>query len=150
MGTEFNFNTETEGGTACLSLYDGVVELPLVTGTITLDAAGKEFSYNIATGLADVHGFDASRRPRWVMEAEGETGTGDDFSLVTCGVWLDSLEIRYGVTFTGRETIELNEKLNFVPGPKLPLADVMSMLEFAHGGFNYTIRGNTVELRRRE
>jgi hypothetical protein len=141
LGTEFNFDTNSGGGSSKLSLYDGMVELDLQTGTLKLNAAGKEFTLDHASGVADIHDFDPSQKPEWIAAEENA------FNFISFGQIFDLVEEAYGVKVSGREAIDLNKQLNFVLDREIPIGDVMSMLEFSHGGFSYIIEGNDVLLK---
>jgi ferric-dicitrate binding protein FerR (iron transport regulator) len=144
LGTEFHLNTHTGEGSSKLALYDGIVVLGHSAGTHKLETAGKEFSLDHATKAHGICDFDHRRKPEWITAVE------DIFNFVTLGEIFDRLEDEYGVTIAKRETIDLNKQLNFEIDKEIPIADVMSMLEFSHGEFNYTIEGNHITLHRCE
>jgi ferric-dicitrate binding protein FerR (iron transport regulator) len=144
LGTEFHLNTHTREGSSKLSLYDGAVVLGHAAGTHKLEVAGKEFTLDHATRTHGICDFDHSQKPEWFVAVENV------FHFISFGEIFDRVEDEYGVMISGRETVDLNKQLNFEVDEGIPIVDVMSMLEFAHGGFNYTIDGNQVTLRRCE
>jgi ferric-dicitrate binding protein FerR (iron transport regulator) len=144
LGTEFHFNTHCEEGMSRLALYNGAVELDHAQGMHRLDAAGKEFRLDHATQVAAIEDFDCTALPEWIDTID------DVFNFLKAGDLFDQIEQVYGVTITGREWIDENKELNFVLDQKDSIGDVMSMLEFLHGGFSHQIEGENVTLHRRE
>jgi hypothetical protein len=143
-GTQFHFNTHTTEGTSRVALYDGVVELDHAGGTHTLEAAGKEFTLHHKTQTHSINDFDHTAKPAWTEAAENL------FNFLTLGEIFDLVERNYGVTIAGREKIDIDKQLNFVFDGTVSVGDVMSILEFSHGGFSHTIEGSTVTLENKQ
>lgn len=141
LGTEFNFNTDTGNGTSELSLYSGVVEIDHSGETDRLDLAGKELNLDHATNMAVVGDFDATKKPQWVTEAE------DVFNFMMLGEIFDAIEAAYGVTITGRESVDMTKQYNFRIDKSIPVADVMAVLKIMNIQLDYTIDGNIIELK---
>lgn len=139
LGTEFNFNTRTEEDASKLSLYGGHVMLDHAAGTHRLDAAGREFILDHATGLVQVRDFDMAQRPQW-LAAEISS------DIMNLGTIFDTIEVIYGVTIANRSAVDTDRRFRFVVDQKIPLDTVMSYLEYLNGEFAYTINGTTVTL----
>jgi ferric-dicitrate binding protein FerR (iron transport regulator) len=144
FGTEFTLHTHTADSSSKLALYDGAVVLDHAAGTHRLETAGKQFTLDHATKTHGICDFDHSRKPEWAVAPR------EGFDVMAFAANLDRIETLYGVEIAGRESVDLNRLLNFVPDRRIPIDDVMSMLEFSHGGFGYTIDGNHITLRRCE
>ncbi len=143
FGTEIHFDTHGGDGSSRVALYDGSVELAHAAGTHLLDVPGQEFTLHHATCTHAVRDFDHTVRPDWIAVIE------ELFNFMTFGEIFDFVEAAYGVTIAGREKIDLTKELNFVPDKNLSISDMMSMLEFSHGGFSHSIDGDNIHIRDR-
>ncbi len=143
FGTELHFDTHGTDGSSRVALYNGSVELSHSAGTHRLEAPGQEFTLHHATRTHAVGDFDHSSKPDWVEAVE------EFFDFMTFGEIFDLVEAAYGVTIAGRDKIDLTKELNFVLDYNLSIGDLMSMLEFSHGGFSHSIDGSDIHIRGR-
>ncbi len=152
LGTEFNFHTQTEDGASKLSLYDGRVELEYSGGTQILEEGGKEFTLDPATGTADVQDFDHTQKPQWLTEGsepEPEPELESEPEIISMSEIFDLIEAGYGVRIEGREAVDLGRRYNFMLDTASAIEQVMEVLQFVSGEFEYNINGNTIYLEKK-
>jgi hypothetical protein len=144
LGTEFNFNTQTENKQSTLSLYSGVVQLDYAAGTQRLDRAGSELTLDRTTEVANVNDFDAGVLPHWLTEEETE----DEYyiNIIPLGEIFDLIETAYGVKILGQHTVDLSRKYNFILDKSVGIEGAMEALQFVVGGLDYRVTGTTITL----
>ncbi len=143
LGTEFNFKADAESGNSTLSLFEGVVQLDNEAGSFRLDEGGREFTFDHATGVADIHDFDHTRKPQWMAMASSREPLLD---IITLDQIFNLIETRYGVNIVNRAAVDTTRRFNFMLDDATAIEDVMLALQFVSGEFGYKINDKTITL----
>jgi ferric-dicitrate binding protein FerR (iron transport regulator) len=141
LGTEFDFISRAGEGISKLTLYSGSVKLHHpVAGSYIMDEAGHEFSFDHASETATVCEFDTAEQPDWVAG-------GARLEVHSLGEIFRSIEAARGVRFENMASIDTSQRFSFEMIEGGSLETMLSALQKAGGGFDYTINGTTIILK---